>query len=63
MDNIPLSVVRISDEEQELLHYWRLLPRDVQEGIALMIAGNMPSKPAEQVRLSYADPPRLVSSK
>ena len=62
MDHVPLSIVRITEEEQELLYYFRLLPLEIQAGIAMMISGCMPAKPEEQTGLTYAAPPRLVSS-
>jgi len=63
MDSPPLSIIRITPEEEELLAYFRLLHPSVQAGIALMIAGNMPDKPPEQAGLTYSDPPRLVRNK
>jgi hypothetical protein len=63
MEHVPLSIIRISPEEEELILYFRMLPPSVQAGIAFMISGNIPEKPDEQKGLTYTDPPRLVSSK
>lgn len=63
MDHVPLAILRISPEEQEMVYCFRLLPPDLQAGIALMIAANIPPKDDEQQGMTYSDPPRLIAVK
>lgn len=64
MQIIPLSIVRITPEEEELIAFHRMLSPSVQAAIAMLIAANM-HIPTQDERESLIQPEalRLVSSK